>query len=73
MSLTRSTKGITKDVGQSRDSHTEWGNRGRGTWETQTSFVQINDNMVVLAANETNSWERDHRCDTGDGIVDGKY
>ena len=40
------------------------GNKGRETWETHTSFVQTNDGKTDLEANETNSWERDHSCDT---------
>ena len=28
---------------------------------------------MVQVANETNSWEWDHSCNTGNVIVDGKY
>ena len=46
---------------------------GRESWETKTSFIQINDGRANLVANETNSWKRDHSYDTGNVTEDGKY
>ena len=31
------------------------------------------DGRVDQEANETNSWERDHSCNTGNVTTDGKY
>ena len=31
------------------------------------------DDMVELTANETDSWERDHKYNTGNVTADGKY
>ena len=49
------------------------GNRGRGSGEIQTSFIQSNDGRDNLVANETDSWDMDHSYDTGNVTEYGKY
>ena len=42
-------------------------------WETQNSFVQSMTVGLDQAANETDSREWDHSCNTGNVAADGKY
>ena len=48
-------------------------NRGRGSVVESNFLCSEYDNRVYQEANETDSWEWDHSCNTGDVAVDGKY
>ena len=48
-------------------------NRGRGSIVDSNFLFLEYDDRVVQATKETNSWERDHNCNTGNVIADGKY
>ena len=53
-----------------------WGkelNRGRGSVVDSKFLCSEYDSKVDREANETNSWEWDHSCNTRNVIVDGKY
>ena len=47
-------------------------NRGRGEGDSNFLCSEY-DGRVDQAANETNSWERDHSCNTEDVNANGKY
>ena len=79
VSLTRSEREITERC------ETIWGlthwmgggweelNGGRGSVVDSNLLCSEYDSRAVQAANETNSWERDHSCNTGNVTPDGKY
>ena len=46
---------------------------GRGSVVDSNFLCSEYDSRVDQEANETNSWERDHRCNTGNVNADGKY
>ena len=48
-------------------------NRGRGSVADSNFLCSEYDDRADQAANETDSWERDHSCNTGDVIANGKY
>ena len=48
-------------------------NRGRGSVADPNFLCSECDGRANQAANETDSWEWDHSCNTGNVIVDGKY
>ena len=48
-------------------------NRGRGSVVDLDFLCSEYDARVDQEANETNSWEWDHSCNTGNVTVDGKY
>ena len=60
---------------QSKDWSTEWGgwNRGKGSIVDSKSLCSEYDDRVEQEANETDSWEWDHSCNTGNVTTDGKY
>ena len=48
-------------------------NRGRGS-VVESNFLCLEyDGRVEQATNETDSWEWDHSCNTGNVTADGKY
>ena len=48
-------------------------NRGRGSVVDSKFLCSEYDGRVDQTTNETDSWERDHRCNTGNVTADGKY
>ena len=48
-------------------------NRGRGSVVDSKFLCLEYDGKADQEANETDSWERDHSCNTGDVTADGKY
>ena len=48
-------------------------NRGKGEWETQTSFIYSMRLGKTRKQMKLNSREWDHSCDTGNVATDGKY
>ena len=48
-------------------------NRGRGSVVDSKFLYSEYDGRVDQAANETNSWEWDHSCNTENVTTDGKY
>ena len=64
---------ITKGVRQSGDWHTELGNWGRRRIGDSNLLCSEYDDRADQAANETDSWEWDHSCNTGSVTADGKY
>ena len=65
---------------QSEDLPTKWGrgegkelNRGRGSVVDSNFLCSEYDGKVDQVANETDSWEWDHSCNTGNVTTDGKY
>ena len=48
-------------------------NRGKGSVADSNFLCSKYDGRVDQAANETDSWEGDHSCNTGDVTGDGKY
>ena len=48
-------------------------NRGRGSVVDSNFLCSEYDGRVDQAANETDSWEWDHSCNTGNATVDEKY
>ena len=48
-------------------------NRGRGSVVKSNFLCSEYDCRADQAANETNSWERDHSYNTGKVTTDGKY
>ena len=48
-------------------------NRARGSIVDSNFLCSDYDGRVNQATNETNSWERDHSCNTRNVITDGKY
>ena len=69
----RSMRGITIDVGQSRDWHTEWGMQRQGSMGDSNFLCSEYDDRADLEANELDSWERDHGCNTRNVTANGKY
>ena len=47
--------------------------RGRGSVVDSNFLCSEYDIRADQEANETNSWEWDHSCNTGNVTVDGKY
>ena len=47
--------------------------RGRGSVVDSNFLCLEYDSRVDQEANETDSWERDHSCNTGNVTADGKY
>ena len=48
-------------------------NRGRVSVVDSNFFCSEYDGRVDQATNETDSWERDHSCNTGNVTTNGKY
>ena len=48
-------------------------NRGRGSVVDSNFLCSENDGRVDQATNETDSWEWDHSCNTGNVTANGKY
>ena len=48
-------------------------NRGRGSVVDSKFLCLEYDGRVDQEANETDSWEMDHSCNTGNAATDGKY
>ena len=48
-------------------------NRGRGSVVDSNFFCSKYDSRADQAANETDSWEWDHSCNTRNVTADGKY
>ena len=48
-------------------------NRGKGSVVDSSFLCSKYDGRVDQAANETDSWEWDHSCNTENVVVDGKY
>ena len=48
-------------------------NRGRGSVVDSKFLCSEYDGRADQAANETDSWEWDHSCNTGNFTADGKY
>ena len=63
------------------DCTTKWGegrgvkelNRGRGSVGDSKFLCLEYDGRVDQETNETDLWEGDHSCNTGDVTADGKY
>ena len=49
------------------------GNRGRGSTGDSSFLYSEYDGRADLTTNETNSWERDHSCNTGKITANGKH
>ena len=66
---------------QSAYKPTEWGgggggkelNKGRGSIVDSNFLCSEYDDREDQETKETNSWEWDHSCNTGNVIADGKY
>ena len=50
-----------------------WWNRGRGSIVDSNFLCSEYDGRADQEANETDSWERDHSCNTGNVTIDGTY
>ena len=48
-------------------------NRDRGSVVDSNFLCLEYEDRAELAANETDSWDRDHSCNTGNITADGKY
>ena len=48
-------------------------NRGRGSVVDSNFLCSEYDSRADQAANENDSWEWDHSCNTGNVTADGKY
>ena len=48
-------------------------NRGKGSVVDSNFLCLEHDSRVDQEANETDSWERDHSCNTGDVTANGRY
>ena len=49
------------------------GEQGQGSTRDSNFLCSEYDGRADQEANETDSWERDHSCNTGDVTIDGKY
>ena len=49
------------------------GEQGKGEYGGLKLLCSEYDGRADLVANETDSWERDHNCNTGNVTTDGKY
>ena len=49
------------------------GEHGQGSMGDSKFLCSEYDDRADLAANEIDSWERDHSCNTGNVTANGKY
>ena len=49
------------------------GEHGQGSTRDSNFLCSEYDDSADLVANETNSWDRDDSCNTGNVTVNGKY